>query len=113
MGTNIGQVKRFLLLLCLFVLAFPGIAQTSPSPELGVQALSDAVLYQSEIVLDGHVDYTPDGMVIFTNGNEGMVVLEGMQAPGKPGQHIMVVGYPYKKGNNYHLSVTGYTFLTH
>lgn len=64
-----------------------------------------------EVVLDGQVDYTPQGVVMFTSGEERMVFLDGVAASGEPGQHIMVVGYPYKKGNSYHINVTGYTFL--
>ena len=66
-----------------------------------------------EVVLDGQVDFTSQGVVMFAKGNKRMIFLDGVVASGKPGRQIMVVGYPYKKGDNYHINVTGYTFLEH
>jgi len=103
-----SQTKRIVCFICLFMGLFPALASGSPEPE----RLSDAVFYNSEVILDGHVDYNREGMVLFTSGAEYMVVLEGMTGSGEPGQHVMVVGYPYMKGDRYHINVTGYRFLT-
>ena len=102
----LSQTKRIVCFICLFVGLFPALASGSPDPE----RLSDAVFYNRQVVLDGHVDYNREGMVLFTSGAD-MVVLEGMNGSGEPGQHVMVVGYPYMKDDRYHINVTGYTFL--
>ncbi len=108
MSAGFVQARLFLPVFFLFMVVAPDLAQTSSSRE----GAGDMMFHQGEeVVLDGQVDYTPQGVVMFTSGEERMVFLDGVAASGEPGQHIMVVGYPYKKGNSYHINVTGYTFL--
>lgn len=82
-----------------------GLVSSSP------EGLSEAVFHNNEIVLEGSVDYGKKGTLLFTSDDEYVVVLEGLTSTALPGQHIMVVGYPYKKDDCYYLSVTGYTVL--
>ena len=99
---------RFFCLFCLFMGLFPSVSIASSSAD----PLSEAIGRNGEVVLDGHVDYNREGMVLFTSSGKQMVVLEDVLESGEPGQHIMVVGYPYKKNDLYHLKVVGYTFLS-
>ena len=71
----------------------------------------DGIFHADEIVLDGTVEVTDKGTLLFTSDDEYVVVLEGVADVAQPGQHIMVVGDPYKKDGNYYLSVTSYTYL--
>ena len=102
-----SRAIRVFCVFCLFMGLFPSASIASSSAE----PLSEAIGRSGEVVLDGHVGYNREGMVLFTSSGEQMVVLEDVLESGEPGQHIMVVGYPYKKNDLYHLKVVGYTFL--
>ena len=101
------QPKCFLLIFLFLALSYTPAAGSS-SRDLAVEA---AFQHGEEVILDGQVDYTPQGVVMFTSVEKQMVFLDNVVASGNPGRHIMVVGYLYKKGGNYHINVTGYTFL--
>ena len=105
---NVKRLNVFFFgLLIAAGLIAPCSLEASPRPG----HLAEAVFHADEIVLDGTVEISDKGTLLFTSDDEYVVVLEGVADVAQPGQHIMVVGYPYKKDGNYYLSVTSYTYL--
>ena len=98
----------FAMTAVLSSLTAPCAASASPRPE----QLAEAVLHQDEIILDGTVEISNKGTLLYTSDDEYVVVLEGVADLARSGQHIMVVGYPYQKDGDYYLNVTGYTYLS-
>ncbi len=105
---NVKRLNMFFLgLLTIAGLIVPCSVEASPRPG----HLAEAIFHADEIVLDGTVEVTDKGTLLFTSDDEYVVVLEGVADVARPGQHIMVVGYPYKKDGSYYLNVTSYTYL--
>ena len=105
---NIKRLSIFFFgLLAVTASVTPCSVEASPRPG----HLAEAIFHADEIVLDGTVEVTDKGTLLFTSDDAYVVVLEGVADVAKPGQHIMVVGYPYQKDGNYYLNVTSYTYL--
>lgn len=104
--------KIFFSISCACFLLLGGFVASAAQGNPGADNLSQAILQKSEIVLDGTVDFNNQGTLLYASDDTCVVVLEGIGNVGLPGQHIMVIGYPYRKDGTYYLSVTGYTFLS-